>query len=209
MDLTWTTQLSNGETVPIVKDGANRQVLYEEVEEYNNLVLKTRAEEGLKQMEAIQQGFEIIFPMSNLAILNWREVEERIRGPSEISVDALKSITEYSSCSADNEHVKRFWRAFEEFTNEQRSSFLKFVWGRARLPPAERLRDQLFVLVLFDDDRFANHDVVFPEAHTCFFQFDLPRYTTDEACKSKILYAIEACGDIDTDNSSYSIAGKY
>jgi E3 ubiquitin-protein ligase HERC2 len=209
MDFTWTTQLSNGETVPVVRDGEKRQVLYEEVEEYNALVLKTRAEEGLKQMEAMKEGFEIVFPMSILTILNWRDVEERVRGPSEIGVDALKSITEYSSCSADNEYVKRFWRTFEEFTNEQRSTFLKFVWGRARLPPAERLKDQAFKLVLFDDYRFPNHDVVFPEAHTCFFQFDLPRYTTDVACKSKILYAIEACGDIDTDNSSYSIAGKH
>lgn len=209
MDITWTTQLSNGETVPVVRDGQNKKVLYEDVEEYNRLVLKTRAEEGLKQMKAIKEGFEIIFPISTLNILNWRDVEERIRGPSEISVEALKSITEYSSCSADNEYVKRFWRVFEEFTNEQKSRFLKFVWGRARLPPAERLKEQPFKLVLFDDYRFTNHDLHFPEAHTCFFQFDLPRYTNDESCKAKILYAIEACGDIDTDNSSYSIASKY
>ena len=208
-ELTWTTQLSNGETVPLVTGGEDKKVLYEDVEEYHNLVLKMRSEEGQKQLEAMKEGFEIIFPMSILTILSWRDVEERVRGPSEISVAALKSITEYSSCSADNEYVKRFWRAFEEFTNEERSMFLKFVWGRARLPPADRLKEMPFKLVLLDDNRFTDHNSHFPEAHTCFFQFDLPRYTTDEACKSKILYAIEACGEIDTDNSSYSIAGKF
>jgi E3 ubiquitin-protein ligase HERC2 len=205
-EITWTTQLSNGETVPVVSGGSSRKVLYEELEEYHAAVLKTRAEEGKKQMDAMKEGFEIVFPMSILTILNWRDVEERVRGPSEISVAALKSITEYSSCSADNEYVKRFWRVFEEFTNEEKSMFLKFVWGRARLPPAERLKDQPFKLVLLDDYRFSDHDIHFPEAHTCFFQLDLPRYTNDEACKSKILYAIQACGEIDTDNSSYSIA---
>lgn len=209
MDLTWTTQLSNGETIPLCHNGADRKVLYEEIEDYHKKVIKARAEEGLKQLEAIKEGFEIIFPMSILTILNWRDVEERVRGPSEISVAALKSITEYSNCSADDEYVKRFWRVFEEFTNEEKSLFLKFVWGRARLPPAERLKEQPFKLVLFDSSRFNDHDSHFPEAHTCFFQFDLPRYTTDEACKTRILYAIQACGEIDTDNSSYSIAGKY
>ena len=208
MELTWTTQLSNGETIPLVTGGADKPVLFEEVEEYHKLVLKTRAEEGHKQMEAMKEGFEIVFPTSILTILSWRDVEERVRGPSEISVAALKSITEYSNCSADNDFVKRFWRVFEEFTNEERSEFLKFVWGRARLPPSERLKEQPFKLVLLDDYRFNDHDIHFPEAHTCFFQLDLPRYTTDEACKSRILYAIQACGEIDTDNSSYSIAGK-
>ena len=208
MELTWTTQLSNGETIPLVTGGADKPVLFEEVEEYHKLVLKTRAEEGHKQMEAMKEGFEIVFPTSILTILSWRDVEERVRGPSEISVAALKSITEYSNCSADNDFVKRFWRVFEEFTNEERSEFLKFVWGRARLPPSERLKEQPFKLVLLDDYRFNDHVIHFPEAHTCFFQLDLPRYTTDEACKSRILYAIQACGEIDTDNSSYSIAGK-
>lgn len=236
MEITWTTQLSNGETVPVCEDGKcsllfkpfipfnlwttlffqililiyilgqTKAVGWDDVEEYHKLVLKTRAEEGQKQIQAMREGFELIFPMSVLTILNWRDVEERVRGPSDISAAALKSITEYSNCSSDNDYVKRFWRVFEEFTNEQKSMFLKFVWGRARLPPTERLKDQPFKFVLLDDYRFTEHDTHFPEAHTCFFQFDMPRYTNDEACKSKILYAIEACGEIDTDNSSYSIA---
>ena len=205
-DITFTTQLSSGETVPICEGGESRKVTFDDVEEYVNLVVKTRSEEGKKQMQAMREGFELVFPMSILSILNWRDVEERIRGPSEISVATLKSITEYSNCSAENEYVKRFWRVFEEFTNEEKSMFLKFVWGRARLPPADRIREQMFKLLLFDDYRFSNHDIQFPQAHTCWFQLDLPRYTNDEACKSKILYAIQACGEIDTDGSSYSVA---
>uniref|UniRef100_A0A7S3NE73 HECT domain-containing protein n=1 Tax=Euplotes harpa TaxID=151035 RepID=A0A7S3NE73_9SPIT len=207
MNLTFTTQLSDGSTVPICEGGANRKVSYDDVAEYHRLVLKTRSEEGSRQMAKMREGFEIIFPMSILGILNWRDIEERVRGPSEISVTVLKSITEYSSCSADNEFVERFWRVFEEFTNDERSMFLKFVWGRARLPPSERIRDQNFKIYLMDSYKFTDHNIHFPEAHTCFFQLDLPRYTTDEACKSKILYAITACGEIDTDGSSYSYQG--
>ena len=55
-----------------------------------------------------------------------------------------------------------------------------------------------------DSYRFAYHNKQFPCAHTCGFTIDLPRYTTDEACKSKILYTITMCGEIDTDGSYYN-----
>lgn len=80
--------------------------------------------------------------------------------------------------------------------------FLKFVWGRDRLPSSDKLKDQEFKIILFDSDKAPDHNTIFPEAHTCFFQLDLPRYKTDEAAKSKILYAIEACGSIDTDHDA-------
>ena len=205
MDLTYTTQLSNGETVPIIQNGENIKVEYNDINKYHELVLKTRFEEGSKQMQAMREGFEIVFPMSFISILNWKEVEERVRGPSEISVEALKSITDYDCCSHDNEHIVRFWRVFEDFTNEQRSMFLKFVWGRSRLPIAERLKDQRFEIYLMGKNEYKDHNLNFPQSHTCYFKLDLPRYTTDEACKAKILYAITACGEIDTDEGAYNI----
>lgn len=53
-----------------------------------------------------------------------------------------------------------------------------------------------------DSYRYPDHNKQFPLGHTCGFTFDLPRYTTDEICKTKILYAITACGEIDTDGYS-------
>jgi len=46
---------------------------------------------------------------------------------------------------------------------------------------------------------------VFPEAHTCFFTLDLPFYTKDDICKSRIVTAITMCGEIDTDYGARSI----
>lgn len=61
------------------------------------MVFKARAEEGIRQIEKMREGFELVFPMSILGILNWKDIEERVRGPNEISVAVLKSITQYSS----------------------------------------------------------------------------------------------------------------
>ena len=140
--------------------------------------------------------------------MTWKEVEERVRGPDEISTDALKSISDYDYCDANNEYVQRFWRVFDAFTNKEKSMFLKFVWGRSRLPGKERLRDRLFKIALMT----SRGDGHFPMSHTCFFTVDLPCYTNDEICKTKILYAITTCGSIDTDNyatSIYEAGGNY
>lgn len=41
----------------------------------------------------------------------------------------------------------------------------------------------------------------FPQAHTCFFQLDIPNYETDEMMSSRLRVAAELCGEMDTDNS--------
>ena len=61
-----------------------------------------RTEEASKQLKALKEGFNIIFPIDELITLTWKDVEERVRGPSEISVNDLKSIANYSNCSPEN-----------------------------------------------------------------------------------------------------------
>ena len=55
-------------------------------------------------------------------------------GSPEIDIKLLESVTEYSSCSANDTHVRIFWKALQEFTNEERSALIRFTWGRSRLP---------------------------------------------------------------------------
>jgi len=42
----------------------------------------------------------------------------------------------------------------------------------------------------------------FPQAHTCFFQIDVPNYVSDEMMRSRIATACELCGEMDTDNNA-------
>ena len=37
-------------------------------------------------------------------------------------------------CSESDPVIEFFWRALREFTTEERSMYLRFVWGRSRLP---------------------------------------------------------------------------
>ncbi|CAI2387911.1 unnamed protein product [Moneuplotes crassus] len=201
MELTWTTQLSNCDTIPLCPNGEHKKVLYEEVDEYHKQIIKARIDEFNEQFESIREGFDIIFPTSHLRIFNWRFIEQKITGPTIISTDYLKSITHYPNCSYLNKYVKRFWRVFDEFTNQEKSMFLKFTWGRTKLPPPERLNDKKFKLMLISKGRSRDHDTLLPEAHACFFQFDLPRYSKNKICREKILDAIQTCRGIDTEDA--------
>ena len=42
-------------------------------------------------------------------------------------------------------------------------------------------------------------DHYLPKAHTCFFSMNLPRYTNQDTMKSKLLYAIYECTEMDAD----------
>jgi len=49
-------------------------------------------------------------------------------------MDRLKSITTFPNNGSDHEVIPRFWRVFEAWSDVERSAYLKFVWGRSRLP---------------------------------------------------------------------------
>ena len=86
------------------------------------------------------------------------------------------------------------------FTPEQRSLFLRFVWGRARLPVGAA--DWGDSKLTIHAKHSASPDSMFPIAHTCFFSLELPAYTTAAICHARLLYAITHCQDIDVDTTS-------
>ena len=105
--------------------------------------------------------------MGNLDLISYltpAAIEIRACGEKTIQVERLKAITSYPNCDSSHEIVGRFWRAFESFSSDERSLYLKFVWGRNRLP--------------IDTTNVRRHEVRlmghmnesgFPQSHTCFF----------------------------------------
>ena len=129
--------------------------------------------------------------------MDWEQVESRACGEKTVDIDKLMSITSYQSCNANSPIIKRFWRVFEDFDDEQRQMYLKFVWGRSRLPiDMKTLKDKHTIALAMNMDKTG-----FPHAHTCFFSIDIPNYPTDKIMRDKLLTAISMCGEIDTDGT--------
>jgi hypothetical protein len=124
-------------------------------------------------------------------------------GSPEIDIKLLESMTEYSSCSQSDNHVRMFWQTLSEFSNDERSALIKFSWGRSRLPINAEGFTQKFKIQSFDRNPPDNY---FPVAHTCFFSLELPRYSSLEIMKEKLRYAIFNCQAIDGDDTATGMA---
>ena len=201
VDQNFTTVLSNGDEVVLCEGGDERKVQKSDIDEFISLVVKARSAEANEQNKAIQEGLNVVF-QGNLDLISYltpAAIEIRACGEKTISVERLKAITTYPNCSNDHEIVGRFWRVFESYTYDERAAYLKFVWGRNRLPiDTTNVRKH--------ELRLMTHmsETAFPQSHTCFFQLDIPFYQNDEICHRRILTASELCGGIDTDNNNFA-----
>jgi hypothetical protein len=131
--------------------------------------------------------------------MGWDQLEVMVCGSSTIDIKLHKSVTECSSCSSTDKHIEYFWQIMEDFTEVERSTFLRFVWGRSRLPLTADEFTQRFKLQLFGKQPA---DQYLPVAHTCFFSLEFLNYISLEVAKEKLRYAIFNCQAIDGDDTS-------
>ena len=80
------------------------------------------------------------------------------------------------------------------FTPEQRSAFMRFVWGRSRLPASAAEWGDMKLTI--HTKHTAQPDRVYPVAHTCFFSLELPAYSSAAHCYERLLYAITHCTQV-------------
>lgn len=132
--------------------------------------------------------------MNILSFLNWDEIEKRASG-GEVETDVLKSITEYRNCSEDNTVIKWFWKMFDSFDQEERKLYLKFAWGRSKIPLDVSNLYHKHKICLFTQ---WNPNSL-PKAHTCYFMIDIPDYKEYDVMVARVKLAIEMCGEIDDD----------
>jgi hypothetical protein len=93
--------------------------------------------------------------------------------------------------NANSVHAKRFWRVLDGFTEEQKSAVVRFGWGRSRLPD----RDSKWSF-LIGPPHSNNDDYHLPLAHTCFFQIEVPTYSSEKIMREKLITAITMGTDI-------------
>ena len=93
-----------------------------------------------------------------LSLFTGAELRTMVCGSPDIKVSLLQSIATFrGGLSADSDLAKWLWETLEEFSQEERALFLRFVWGRTRLPATladYRGRDfviQVSVLQLVDN----------------------------------------------------------
>ncbi|RLN67201.1 hypothetical protein BBJ29_006242 [Phytophthora kernoviae] len=212
MDLDFTTVLSDGRAVELCAGGTSIAVTLANLDKYLDAMLRARAQETQEVMNIIKQGLHSIMPVSALALLTWSELEKRMCGVAEVDVKLLQANTEYDEgLSVNDEFIQRFWRVMESLESEDKRAFLRFVWARSRLPQGSAQFHQKFKIQALassgTDSSTAGvtpatggwMDSQMPKSHTCFFALQLPRYSSDDICRDRLLYAVRNCIEMDGD----------
>ena len=206
LDLDFTTIGSDQQTYPLVENGEEKEVTWENREVFASSLRSFRVHEFDKQNAAIRRGMATVVPYRLLSLFTWKELEMQVCGYNEVDIDLLQANTVYEQCTANDPHVGLFWRLMRErFDAEERQKFLSFVWGRSRLPLTSDGFDRPFKIVrMFKADQ--EPDKYMPISHTCFFSIELPKYSTLDVMHEKILYAITHCVAIDADDTTVARA---
>ena len=133
-------------------------------------------QENKVAIEAMSAGIAKVVPLVQLrAFYTWEEFERSVCGGDSLDLERLKEHTRFQGPASD-EQEQLFWSVLEDFTNEQQSAFLSFVWGRERLPPVAS--DESFEMCISFQQLRAGQAKL-PIAHTCSFELELP------ICESK------------------------
>lgn len=128
----FTTPSASGNDVPLHPSKSN--VTLTNYQEYVRLAMHIRLHEFDQQIIAIRDGMSRLIPVPLLHVFTGPEIETMVCGSHEISIELLKSVTTYKGIEPHAPLVKWFWEVMESFNRNERSLFLRFVWGRTRLP---------------------------------------------------------------------------
>ncbi|KAM9735319.1 putative E3 ubiquitin-protein ligase HERC1 isoform 7-T8 [Menidia menidia] len=186
---------ADGRLVPVVPGGQNISLTFSNRTDYVERALDYRLHEMDSQVAAVREGMSTIIPVPLLSLLTAQQLEQLVCGLPEVSVEMLKKLVRYRDITESHQLIGWFWQSLEEFTNEERVLFLRFVSGRSRLPSNPADITQKFQIIKVD--RPING---LPTAQTCFFLLRLPPYTSQAVLAERLRYSIHNCPSIDMDN---------
>ncbi|XP_078045783.1 E3 ubiquitin-protein ligase HERC2 [Augochlora pura] len=196
LEMPFSTPSAVGHDVPL--SNRYQKITPANKHEYVRLALNYRLHEFDAQVTAVRDGMSKVIPVPFLALFSGTELETMVCGSPDIPLTLLKSVATYKGIEASAPLIQWFWEVMEDFSNQERSLFLRFVWGRTRLPRTiADFRGRDFVLQVMD--KYNPPDHFLPESYTCFFLLKMPRYSCKLVLCQKLKYAIHFCKSIDTD----------
>eukprot|EP00927_Polykrikos_kofoidii_P012212 TRINITY_DN1524_c2_g1_i1.p1 TRINITY_DN1524_c2_g1~~TRINITY_DN1524_c2_g1_i1.p1 ORF type:complete len:477 (+),score=113.09 TRINITY_DN1524_c2_g1_i1:27-1433(+) len=132
--------LSGEEEVELVPGGRSREVrTLNDALEFAALLRQQRLTCDDMQVRAMRRGLAVVVPARLLHLWTWRDLRCRVGAEAEVDLELLQRHTRYRNCPAGEEEpaVLHLWAALHTFTQDQRQTFLRFIWARRSLPFSE------------------------------------------------------------------------
>jgi hypothetical protein len=194
----YSIELTDGTLYDLIQDSSQIRVEFADRFKYAQLALKARLCESDNQIAAVKRGLCKIIPesllkrknISNL-VLTYQELERLICGVKTVDIDLLKFHTKLSADLNENSNrVKWLWEILREVSDDEKIKFIKFCYAQERLPNTHEEFEKLQIKFTIKSYMDKSKTDAFPKADTCFFSLELPKYTSKETMKAKIIQAI-------------------
>lgn len=188
--------------------GKERRVTADNALEYADLLERFRLHEARLQVEALKRGMAPLVPARLLPMFTWQELSSLCCGVADIDVEFLHSRTKYiGGLKVTDKQVRFLWDVLaNDFSPEDRTQFLRFVWGRERISEVEEVTFTVGPHLQARDS--GEPDKYLPTSHTCFMALSLPCYSSQEVTKQRLLFAINNCNAIDADDTGEGVANR-
>jgi len=159
-----------------------------------SVLVRSRLEETKLQVAAMRRGLCNIIPEQLLSLMTSQELEGRICGTREIDIELLKRHTEYGpDVDRNAPHIRYLWNTLEGFTQQQLRRFVKFAFAQERLPSTDEGFSHPKIRMLIKSSRHSgsgkknsNQDHALPHADTCFFNVEIPAYSSQEIMRKRL-----------------------
>uniref|UniRef100_A0A3Q3WPS4 HECT domain-containing protein n=1 Tax=Mola mola TaxID=94237 RepID=A0A3Q3WPS4_MOLML len=170
--------IPNGENINVNK--SNRQDF---VNAYVDYVFNTSV---APLFECFYAGFHKVCGGKVLELFQPNELQAMVIGNTSYDWAELQKSTEYKGeYWADHPTIKLFWEVFHDLPLEKKKQFLLFLTGSDRIPILGMKSLKLVIQPTGGGESYL------PVAHTCFNLLDLPKYTSLETLREKLLQAID------------------
>ena len=196
--MSFETNLLDGQVIELFADSGSTSITEDNVEEYIRLATDRKLMSCTRQMQHVITGLSQVVPMHLLRIFSWNELNQLVCGTPDFDVELLRQNATVDSSLAKAPALTHFWNCLRNFTALERSKFLRFAWGQSSLPQFGSESWRNINLATLSSP---SPNTTYPKSSTCFFKCYLPLYTTEEACRTQLLYAINNCISIDSDGN--------
>jgi len=213
MGLTFELHDSTSTTIELMPGGSIIPVTKENTIQYIHLVSHKKMNvRGSRQTSAFLHGFRDIIPAQWVRLFSAYELQKLISGDDAvkgIDVHGMMSVMRYSGGFHPSQPIVHWlWQVVDEMTPDQQRKFLKFMSSCSRQPllgfasmvPAPciqqtRLREDDHGRDVAEEAALLGTftgSIRLPTSSTCMNLLKLPKYTSKEMLREKLLYAIEA-----------------
>lgn len=180
--------------IELRKGGKDLSVTLDNIDQYVRLLSHWTLVEGVsKQLESFREGFESVFPLSQLSVFYPEELELLFCGSNFAAWD-VKMLTDCChpdhGYNNDSRSIKFLFDILSSYSSEDQRKFLQFVTGSPRLPVGgfKSLSPPLTIVrKTFEPND--SPDNYLPSVMTCVNYLKLPDYSTTEIMREKLRVA--------------------